>query len=104
MHVFLRVRDTATSRFKFDLCLLQYIASSFLLTVAMLEMLSNLAVERLLVQDQDGNDPDFQAMAQLIVAVRGLINGAIIFALAWPVASFSWAEMTANVFRQRSTG
>jgi len=62
------------------------IAATFAMTYALLDMISNLAAEMLLIQAPDGNEPRFQQTAQLLQAFRGLINAALIFACAGPVA------------------
>lgn len=62
------------------------IASIFAMTYALLEMVSNLAAETLLVQAPDGDDPPFQATAQLIQAVRGTINAGVLLLLSKPIA------------------
>jgi O-antigen/teichoic acid export membrane protein len=62
------------------------IASIFGMTFYLLEMISNLATETLLVQAEDGDDPPFQATAHLIQAGRGLINATVIFLLAMPIS------------------
>lgn len=62
------------------------IASIFALTFYLLEMLSNLALEALLVQADDGDEPRLQATAQFIQATRGIINAIVIFIVAKPVA------------------
>jgi len=58
------------------------IAATFAITISLLEMSSNLGVEMLLVQAQDGDDPRLQAVAHLFQVGRGLLMGAIILALA----------------------
>lgn len=62
------------------------IASIFAMTYGLLEMVSNLAVETLLIQAPDGDDPPFQSTAQLLMAGRGLVNGAVILLLSKPIA------------------
>ncbi|MGI9014090.1 MAG: oligosaccharide flippase family protein [Phycisphaerales bacterium] len=62
------------------------IASTFFIAVSLLEMVSNLGADRLLVQAADGDDPRFQRTAQLLQVVRGILIGAAMFLLAHPVA------------------
>jgi O-antigen/teichoic acid export membrane protein len=62
------------------------IASIFAMTFYLMEMISNLATETLLVQAEDGDDPQFQATAQLLLAVRGSMNALIILFLARPIS------------------
>jgi acetyltransferase-like isoleucine patch superfamily enzyme/O-antigen/teichoic acid export membrane protein len=49
-------------------------------------MISNLAIESFLVQAKDGDDPRFEDTAHLVQAIRGVVNAALTFALAGPVA------------------
>ena len=60
------------------------IAATFVIAVSLLEMSSNLAADRLLVQAEDGNDERFQETAHLLMAVRGTVNAVLLFLLAWP--------------------
>src|SRR2546427_4498591 len=63
------------------------IAVTFALTLYFLEMISNLATETLLVQAEDGNDPNFQRAAHLAQAGRSLANALLLFLLAGPVSN-----------------
>lgn len=58
------------------------IAATFAITFTLLEMISNLAVDMLLVQAKDGNDPVFQGTAHLYQVFRGLFVGLIILGCA----------------------
>lgn len=62
------------------------IGATFWITVALLQMISDLASDRLLVQAKDGDEPRFQATVHLWEFGRGLINSILLFAAAWPVA------------------
>lgn len=62
------------------------IAATFVVTVSLFEMISNLAVDQLLVQASDGNKPRFLATAHVFQALRGLLNAGLIFGLAWPIS------------------
>lgn len=64
------------------------IAATFGLALAIIEMTSTFGLQQQLVQDKRGNDPDFQAALQGFQVLRGLINAAILFALAGPFTSF----------------
>ena len=63
------------------------IAATFAMTFFLLEMISNLAADVLLVQAPDGDQPEFQKSAQALHAFRGTVNAAIIFVLAGPIAN-----------------
>lgn len=58
------------------------IAATFAITITLLEMISNLAVDMLLVQAKDGDDPVFQGTAHLYQMFRGLFAGLVIFSCA----------------------
>jgi O-antigen/teichoic acid export membrane protein len=62
------------------------VASIFGMTAYLLEMMSNLATETLLVQAPDGDEPPFQATSQLVIAGRGVINAVLLLFLATPLA------------------
>lgn len=62
------------------------IAAMFAMTFSLLDMISNLSADKLLIQAEDGDVPSFQKTAQLIHFGRGLMNAAIILALAFPVS------------------
>ena len=54
------------------------IAATFAITITLLEMISNLAVDMLLLQAKDGDDPIFQGTAQLYQVFRGILVGLFI--------------------------
>ncbi len=62
------------------------IGATFWITVALLQMISDLASDRLLIQAKDGDEPRFQDTLQLWEFGRGLLNSLLLFGLAWPVA------------------
>jgi O-antigen/teichoic acid export membrane protein len=62
------------------------IAATFAMTLSLLEMISNLAAEMLLVQSPDGDDPRLQSTAQLLRAGRGFLNAFALLALAGPMS------------------
>jgi O-antigen/teichoic acid export membrane protein len=57
------------------------------LTLAVVETVSNLAVDRLLIQAPDGDDPKIQATAHALQVVRGILGGIIVFLAAASIAS-----------------
>lgn len=62
------------------------IASMLVLLVTVLDMLSNLSVDRLLVQAPDGDEPAFLASAHGLQLFRGILIAIAIFVIADPVA------------------
>ncbi len=63
------------------------IASTFAMTISLIEMASNLALDRMLVQAPDGNAPRMLATAHAFQVFRSLLVTIILFALASPVAT-----------------
>jgi len=63
------------------------IAALFVMTVSLMEMFSNLAVDTLLVQSPNGEELRFQQTSQLMMAVRGLGIALALLLFANPVAS-----------------
>src|SRR3974377_83034 len=74
------------------------IASIFAMTFYLIEMVSSLSIETLLVQAEDGDEPDLESTAHLRLAVRGLINSLIILALSRPIAHLFGAPQAAWAF------
>lgn len=62
------------------------IAATFALTVVLLEMISNLDADKLLIQAEYGSAPRFQHTAQFVRAARGLLSALILFAAAGPLS------------------
>jgi len=63
------------------------IAATFAITVSLLDMISDLAADKLLIQARDGDDENLQATAQLWQFTRGIVSAVLIAAVAWPMAS-----------------
>lgn len=64
------------------------IASLFALTMSVVEMASNLSIDKIIVQAADGNEPVFQATGQAFQVVRGIVGGVILFFAAEYVSAF----------------
>jgi O-antigen/teichoic acid export membrane protein len=62
------------------------IAATFAMTLSLMEMISNVASEMLLIQSPEGNDPRLQATAQLMRVFRGMTNAIILLLLAVPIS------------------
>jgi O-antigen/teichoic acid export membrane protein len=75
------------------------IAAAFAMTFYLIEMLSSLALDRLLIQSPDGDEPRLQQTAQFIQAIRGLSNGAILFLLGGLAARLFGIPQAAWSFR-----
>lgn len=63
------------------------IASTFAITMAMIEMASNMSLDRLVVQARDGEERLLLSTLHAIQVVRGLIGALVLFLIAEPLAS-----------------
>jgi O-antigen/teichoic acid export membrane protein len=64
------------------------IAATFALSMTVVEMLSTVGLQQLIVQARDGNDPRLQAGLQAINLLRGLAAALALFLLADHIARF----------------
>jgi O-antigen/teichoic acid export membrane protein len=63
------------------------IAATFILTVQVLQTVSNMALNMLIVQSRDGDDLSLQATAHSLQVLRGVVSAALVLALAWPISA-----------------
>lgn len=75
------------------------IAAIFATVFVLLEQVSNLAADKLLIQAKDGNDPGFQKTAQLVQAIRGTSNAMVLFLLGGPLSRLFGANQAVWAFR-----
>src|SRR5688572_18387740 len=75
------------------------IAATFVMTVALLEMMSNLDADKLLIQAEYGNEPRFQHATQLMQSFRGVVSALILFAVAQPLSSLFGVPQAIGAFR-----
>ena len=75
------------------------IAATFSMTFYLVDMFSNLGIGTHLIQAEDGNNPRFERTAQLLLALRGMINAAFIFVLAGPISSLFGVPQARWAFR-----
>ena len=68
------------------------VAASITLILQMLEALSDLGADRLLVQARDGDEPRLQANAHVLLVLRGVVTGLALFVLAQPLAHYFRVE------------
>lgn len=64
------------------------IAATFAVSLAIVEMLSNLGLKQMIVQDRQGDDPHMQATLQGFQFLRASIAAMALFLLAHPLATF----------------
>lgn len=62
------------------------IASTFAITMALVEMASNMALDRLIVQAKDGDAPVLQSTLHSIQMIRGIAGAAFFYLIAEPIA------------------
>lgn len=64
------------------------VAVTFLLAVNLIDMLSQIGLERAIVQDRDGHSPALQGNVQALQALRGTVGTLALLAVAWPFSVF----------------
>lgn len=64
------------------------IASTFAISMSIVEMLSYLGLNQLMVVDKDGDDDHFQRAMQGFQVMRGAFSSAVLFLIAYPYADF----------------
>lgn len=62
------------------------IAATYLMVITLIDMLSQMGLERVIVLDRDGDDPALQGNVQALQALRGLFCALALLAVAWPFA------------------
>jgi O-antigen/teichoic acid export membrane protein len=68
------------------------IASMFAISLSLIEMISNLAAEKLIIQDFEGDSERFQATIHCLQFVRGCLIGLLLFSIAGPLARLFGVE------------
>src|SRR5512140_2861479 len=63
------------------------VAATFAITLSIVEVTSNIAADKLIIQSQEGETEEFQATIQFMQFIRGCINAAILLLLGSPVAT-----------------
>lgn len=64
------------------------IAATFAISMAIVEMMSTLGLQQLIVQDTDGNNPKLQSGLQGFHLMRSVFSAGVLFVLAHPIAQF----------------
>lgn len=64
------------------------IASTFAISMSVVEMLTSLGLHQLIIQDSNGDDPKLQSGLQGFHLFRGAISSLMLFLLAQPIATF----------------
>jgi O-antigen/teichoic acid export membrane protein len=63
------------------------IASTFAITMALVEMASNFSLDRLVVQARDGDAPRLLSTLHAVQAIRGLLGAGVLVLVAGPIAT-----------------
>lgn len=74
------------------------IAATFWITVGILTAITEIGIEKIIIQDKDGNDPHFGAVAQTLLFGRGIIISVLILMFHNDLAVFFDVPEAANEF------
>jgi O-antigen/teichoic acid export membrane protein len=75
------------------------IASTFLLSISIVEMMSALGIQQQLILRKDGDDTDLQAALHGVQALRAVLNAVALVLLAGPIAAFLGVPQVTWAFR-----
>ncbi|MCB2114979.1 MAG: oligosaccharide flippase family protein [Rhodobacteraceae bacterium] len=75
------------------------IASTFAVAMSIVEMLSYLGLNLMIVVDKDGDAPQMQKVLQGFQVLRGVMSSAVLFAISVPYARFLGIEHVAWAFQ-----
>lgn len=64
------------------------VAATFAVAMAIVEMASAFGLQQQIIQARDGDNPRFQAALQGFQILRGVVSGAVLLAIAGPIARF----------------
>ncbi len=64
------------------------IASTFAISMAIVEMMSTLGLPQMIIQDEDGDNPEMQTNLQGFNFLRSFISAGALFIIAQPLANF----------------
>lgn len=75
------------------------IAATFAISMAIVEMMSDLGFQQMIVQNKDGNDPALQSSLQGFQVVRAVLSCVVLYFLAHPIARFLHVPEVAWAFQ-----
>lgn len=75
------------------------IAAAIAATLSVLEMASDVSLEKLIIQAQDGDDPVLQGVCHTLMLIRGLVLSALLFLAAPFVAEFFSVPEAVSTFQ-----
>lgn len=64
------------------------IASTFMISVTIMQLLSNIGLNQMIIQASDGDAAELQKALQGIQALRGILGSVLLFLIARPMAEF----------------
>ncbi|MCX7396094.1 MAG: oligosaccharide flippase family protein [Planctomycetales bacterium] len=75
------------------------VAATFWITTGFLATISQLGFEQMLIRDKDGDAERVGATGQSLLALRGVLIGAVIFCLAGPIMAMFGSPESSTAFR-----
>jgi O-antigen/teichoic acid export membrane protein len=75
------------------------VAATFWITTGFLATISQLGFEQMLIRDKDGDAESVGATGQSLLALRGVLIGAVIFCLAGPIMAMFGSPEASAAFR-----
>jgi O-antigen/teichoic acid export membrane protein len=63
------------------------VAATLAITWSLVEMLSDVSIDKMLIQAKDGDDVRLQGACQLAMALRGGLLALVLFLLSWPMSA-----------------
>jgi O-antigen/teichoic acid export membrane protein len=75
------------------------IAATFAITLTLVESISDLGLDKLIIQSEKGDDARFRGTLHLLLALRGAIIGLFFVLVGWPVAELFGVPQAAWAFR-----
>lgn len=62
------------------------VAVTFTTTISLLNLISDIGMDKFIVQDRDGDDPRVQASLHTLIVARGIVTALLLFVCAQPIA------------------
>lgn len=75
------------------------LAATFVVMTSLIDLVSDLAIDKLLIQANDGDDPSLQSNAQLLQALRGAVAALAILLIAGPMTALFKAPDALSAYR-----
>lgn len=75
------------------------VAAALTVTLQLIDTLSDIGADRLLVQAEDGEDPGMLATAHTLQVARGVVTAIILYIAAYPTTAFFRIEQHVELFK-----